>query len=88
MMAQNDLAVVGIDVAKDKVDVCVRALALRQTWMNRPAMSSFDPERIAASQRTSRPDEMISGGRNLDCSRETSGFRMIAARVCFWRKRP
>jgi transposase len=31
MMAQNDLIVVGIDVAKDKVDACIRALALRQT---------------------------------------------------------
>lgn len=30
-MAQNDLVVVGIDVAKDKVDACIRALALRQT---------------------------------------------------------
>src|ERR1700744_3550532 len=34
MMAQNDLAVVGIDVAKDKVDLCIRALALRQTCPN------------------------------------------------------
>ena len=32
MMAQNDLVVVGIDVAKDKVDACVRALSLRQTF--------------------------------------------------------
>src|SRR3954467_4753892 len=31
MMAQNDLVVVGIDVAKDKVDACIRALTLRQT---------------------------------------------------------
>lgn len=31
MMAQNDLVVVGIDVAKDKVDACLRTLALRQT---------------------------------------------------------
>src|SRR5258708_14544000 len=31
MMAQNDRVVVGIDVAKDKVDSCIRALALRQT---------------------------------------------------------
>ena len=31
MMAQNDLVVVGIDVAKDKVDACIRALSLRQT---------------------------------------------------------
>jgi transposase len=34
MMAQNDLAVVGIDVAKDKVDLCIRALAVRQTCPN------------------------------------------------------
>lgn len=32
MMAQNDLIVVGIDVAKDKVDACIRPLALRQAY--------------------------------------------------------
>jgi transposase len=32
MMAQNDLIVVGIDVAKDKVDACIRAFTLRQTY--------------------------------------------------------
>ena len=31
-MAQNDLVVVGIDVAKDKVDVCIRSLDLRRTF--------------------------------------------------------
>jgi transposase len=31
MMAQSGLVVVGIDVAKDKVDACIRALSLRQT---------------------------------------------------------
>jgi transposase len=31
MMAQNDRVVVGIDVAKDKVDACIRAVTLRQT---------------------------------------------------------
>ena len=30
-MAQNDLIVVGIDVAKSKVDACIRSLSLRQT---------------------------------------------------------
>jgi len=34
MMAQNDLVVVGIDVAKDRVDACIRALALRQSCPN------------------------------------------------------
>lgn len=34
MMAQNDLVVVGIDVAKDKVDACIRALSQRQTFPN------------------------------------------------------
>ncbi len=33
-MAQNDLVVVGIDVAKDKMDACIRAFALRQTCPN------------------------------------------------------
>ena len=32
MMAQNDRVVAGIDVAKDKVDVCIRALSLRQMF--------------------------------------------------------
>lgn len=31
-MAQVDLIVVGIDVAKDKVDACIRAFKLRQSW--------------------------------------------------------
>ena len=31
MMTQNDLVVVGIDVAKAKVDGCIRSLSLRQT---------------------------------------------------------
>ncbi len=33
-MAQNDLVVVGIDVAKDKVDACIRKFTLRQTFPN------------------------------------------------------
>ena len=32
MMAQKDMVVVGIDVAKDKLDSCIRAHALRQTF--------------------------------------------------------
>src|ERR1700692_4230150 len=32
MMAQKDLVVAGIDVAKDKVDVCVRSLSLKRTF--------------------------------------------------------
>ncbi|MEH2507313.1 transposase [Bradyrhizobium sp. AZCC 1578] len=32
MMAQNDRAVAGIDVAKDKVDACIRSLSQRQTF--------------------------------------------------------
>jgi transposase len=32
MMAQNNLIVVGIDVAKDKVDACIRSLSQRQTF--------------------------------------------------------
>ena len=34
MMAQSDLVVVGIDVAKDKVDACIRRFALRQVFPN------------------------------------------------------
>jgi transposase len=36
MMAQNDLVVVGIDVAKDKVDACIRALSQWQTFPSTP----------------------------------------------------
>jgi transposase len=32
MMAQNNLIVVGIDVAKDKVDACIRSLSQRQAF--------------------------------------------------------
>jgi transposase len=32
MMAQNDRVVAGIDVAKDKVDACIRSLSQRQTF--------------------------------------------------------
>ena len=35
-MAQSDLVVVGIDVAKDKVDACIRSLSLRQTFPSTP----------------------------------------------------
>jgi len=33
-MAQNDRIVAGIDVAKDKVDVCIRSLSLKRTFAN------------------------------------------------------
>jgi transposase len=36
MMAQNDCVVVGIDVAKDKVDACIRSLSQRQTFPSTP----------------------------------------------------
>jgi transposase len=35
MMAQNGLVVVGIDVAKDKVDACIRLRSLRLTCLSR-----------------------------------------------------
>src|SRR5580704_6510871 len=34
MMAQNDLVVAGIDVAKDKVDACIRRLSQRRTFQS------------------------------------------------------
>lgn len=37
MMAQNDLVVAGIDVAKDKVDVCVRSLSLKRVFASTQA---------------------------------------------------
>ena len=35
-MAQDDRVVVGIDVAKDKVDACIRVIKLRQTFSSTP----------------------------------------------------
>jgi transposase len=32
MMAQNDRVVVGIDVAKSKVDACIRSLSQQRTF--------------------------------------------------------
>ena len=37
MMAQNNLVVVGIDVAKDKVDACIRSLPSGRTFPNSSA---------------------------------------------------
>ena len=34
MMAQNDLVVAGIDVAKDKVDACIRSLSQERTFLS------------------------------------------------------
>jgi transposase len=36
MMAQDEVVVVGIDVAKDKVDACIRSLSQRQTFPSTP----------------------------------------------------
>ena len=33
-MAQNEVVVAGIDIAKDKIDVCIRSLSQRQTFAN------------------------------------------------------
>jgi transposase len=37
MMAQDDRVVVGIDVAKDKVDACIRSLSQEQTFLSTAA---------------------------------------------------
>jgi hypothetical protein len=42
MMAQNDFVVVGIDIAKDKVDACIRSLPLRQTFPSPPGAAKAD----------------------------------------------
>ena len=43
-MAQNDLVVAGIDVAKDKVDVCIRSLSLKRTF----ASTAEDRRKLAS----------------------------------------
>ncbi|SPP95285.1 conserved protein of unknown function [Bradyrhizobium vignae] len=43
MMTQDDLVVVGIDVAKDKIDACIRTVTERQA----AATSGYGPRRCA-----------------------------------------
>src|SRR5580693_7511980 len=40
MMAQNGLVVAGIDIAKDKADVSIRALSQRQTFPSTPSTAA------------------------------------------------
>jgi transposase len=61
MMAQNDLVVVGIDVAKDKVDVCIRSPSLRRTF----ASTAEGRRELAAWVRRQKVDKAVmeaSGG--------------------------
>src|SRR2546430_860648 len=49
MMAQDKRVVAGIDVAKDKVDVCIRALSLRQAFV-KARLDLIDLRRRLVSQ--------------------------------------
>jgi transposase len=68
MMAQNDLIVVGIDVAKDKVDACIRAFALRQTCPS----TAQGQRKLVAWLRKHKVDKAVmeaSGGYERDWAR-------------------
>jgi transposase len=61
MMAQNDLVVAGIDVAKDKVDVCIRSLPLKRTF----ASTAEDRRELASWLRRNKVGKAVmeaSGG--------------------------
>jgi transposase len=61
MMAQNDLVVAGIDVAKDKVDVCIRSRSLKRTF----ASTTEDRRELACwlrRQKVSKAVMEASGG--------------------------
>jgi transposase len=61
MMAQNDLVVAGIDVAKDKVDVCIRSLSLKRTF----ASTAEDRRELASWLRRNKVGKAVmeaSGG--------------------------
>src|ERR1700721_248462 len=61
MMAQNDVVVAGIDVAKDKVDVCVRSRSLKRTFAN----TDEDRRELAAWLRRNKAGKAVmeaSGG--------------------------
>jgi len=61
MMAQNDLVVAGIDVAKDKVDVCIRSLSLKRTF----ASTAEDRRKLASWLRRNKVGKAVmeaSGG--------------------------
>ena len=60
-MAQNDVVVAGIDVAKDKVDVCVRSRSLKRTFAN----TDEDRRELAAWLRRNKAGKAVmeaSGG--------------------------
>jgi transposase len=61
MMAQHDIVVAGIDVAKDKVDVCIRSLSLKRTF----ASTAEDRRELAAWLRRNKVGKVVmeaSGG--------------------------
>jgi transposase len=75
MMAQSDLVVAGIDVAKDKVDVCIRSLELRGTFA-----STAEGRRELASwlrrQKVGKAVMEASGGYEREWAKALRGARI------------
>jgi transposase len=82
MMAQNDRVVAGIDVAKDKVDVCIRPLSLRRTfastaegrrelasWLRRQKVGKAVMEASGGYERDWTGVIRLIGFNNLGCAR-------------------
>ena len=66
MMAQNDLVVVGIDVAKDKVDACIRSLSQRADVPEHRAGAAQADRLACASTRSTKAVMEASGGYERD----------------------
>ena len=67
-MAQNGLIVAGIDIAKDKADVCIRALSQRQTF---PGTSEGRRQLISwlRKHKVTKAVMEASGGYERECTR-------------------
>jgi transposase len=75
MMAQNDLVVAGIDVAKDKVDVCIRSLSLKSTF----ASTALGRRELASWLRRQKVGKAVmeaSGGYEREWAKTLRGTRI------------
>ena len=76
-MAQNNLVVVGIDVAKDKVDACIRSLSQRQTFPS----TAQGRRRLIAWLRRHKVDKVVmeaSGGYERDWAKAVREAGLLA----------
>jgi transposase len=75
MMAQNDLVVAGIDVAKDKVDVCIRSLSLGRTFAS-PAEGRRELASWLRRQKVGKAVMEASGGYEREWAKALRGAKI------------